>query len=454
MPSAPTARLPWYRLAGLTLFALAFGIGANTLEPALLGQRVLELAPEHKNTALGLTTAAGLLVATLVQPLVGGLSDRTVGPLGRRVPYFIAGAALASSALLGVVWAPTVLLLGLGVLVYQFGSNTAQAPWQALLPDQVPAAQRGTAAGLKSLFEVLGFVLGRTLSGYLVAADQSLASVICAGAAFWGALALTWLAARGEGQATDRRERVSRGADWPSGGRGPTGPPAASQDPLRSGAEGRSESAYVGLRTALAANPSFAWWFAQRGLFWCGLIALNTFMLYYLMDVVGMEFAQASRFVGQLSLVLGVGVLALSIPAGRLADRLGRRPLVLAAGLLAAAGTGLILVARTEALLFLAGAILGVAVGAWQSANWALVTDLVPAGHAARYLGLANIATAGGSLLGRSAGALLVDPLNRLTGSRSLGYLGLYGLTLGMFLLSAWAVRRIPSSPPEPSIEV
>jgi MFS family permease len=166
-------------------------------------------------------------------------------------------------------------------------------------------------------------------------------------------------------------------------------------------------------------------------------------MLFYLMDVVGMAFAQASRFVGQLSLVLGVGVLTLSLPAGRLADRLGRRPLVLAAGLLAAAGTAVILVARTPGLLFLAGGMLGVAVGAWQSANWALITDIVPADHAARYLGLANIATAGGSLLGRSAGALLVDPLNRLTGSASFGYLALYSLTLLMFLISAWAVRRI-----------
>jgi MFS family permease len=147
-------------------------------------------------------------------------------------------------------------------------------------------------------------------------------------------------------------------------------------------------------------------------------------------------------------------VLVLSLPAGRLADRLGRRPLVLAAGLLAAAGTGLILVARSEALLFLAGAMLGVAVGAWQSANWALITDIVPAAHAARYLGLANIATAGGSLVGRSAGALLVDPLNRLAESQSVGYLALYSLTLVMFLLSAWAVRRIPSPQREAAIGV
>src|SRR4030066_417482 len=142
-----TTRLPWYRLAGLTLFALAFGIGANSLEPAVLGQRFLELAPEHKNTALGLTTAALLLVA-------------------------------------------------LGVLAFQFGSNTAQGPWQALIPDQVPVSQRGAAAGLKSLFEVLGFVVGRALSGYLVAEGRALVAVASAAGAPFVALLLTGLVAR------------------------------------------------------------------------------------------------------------------------------------------------------------------------------------------------------------------------------------------------------------------
>jgi MFS family permease len=435
MTSTPTARLPWHRLAGLTLFAMAFGVAANSLEPAVLGQRVLQLAAERKNTVLGLTTAAGLLVATLVQPLMGGLSDRTGGRLGRRMPYLIVGSVLASAALFGVVLAPTLLLLVLGVLAFQFGANSAQGPWQAFVPDQVPMAQRGLAAGLKSLFEVLGFVLGRTLSGYLVADGRSLAAVALAAAAYALALGLTWLTARRDLGPIDSRAPAA-------------GPHSVRPSPGQTapGASPRPDPAPTpSLRTALSANPAFTWVFVQRALFWCGLIALNTFMLYYLIDVVGMEFARASRFVGQISLALGVGVLALSVPAGRLADRIGRRPLLLAAGLLAAAGTGLILVARSEALLIAAGVVLGVAVGAWQSANWALITDIVPAAHAARYLGLANIATAGGSLLGRSSGALLVDPLNRLAGSQSLGYLALYGLTLVMFLLSAWAVRRVPS---------
>lgn len=452
MTTTPTTRLPWHRLAGLTLFAMAFGVAANSLEPAVLGQRVLQLAAERKNTVLGLTTAGGLLVATLVQPLMGGLSDRTAGRLGRRIPYLIVGSVLASAALFGVVLAPTLLMVVLAVLAFQFGANTALGPWQAFVPDRVPMSQRGIAAGLKSLFEVLGFVLGRTLSGYLVAEGQALLAVAVAAGTYALGVSLTWVTARRDlGPAGAPSASAVPGPVRPDPGLSPSavpGPGRSAPGPLapRTSAE-PDPSSTPGLRTAFATNPAFTWVFVQRALFWCGLIALNTFMLYYLIDVVGMEFARASRFVGQISLALGAGVLVLSVPAGRLADRIGRRPLVLAAGLLAAAGTGMILVARSEVLLILAGAVLGVAVGAWQSGNWALVTDIVPPAHAARYLGLANIATAGGSLLGRSSGALLVDPLNRLAGGQSLGYLALYGLTLVMFLLSAWAVRRIPTPP-------
>src|SRR3989304_326892 len=83
----PTTHLPWYRLAAVTLFSLALGVVSNTLEPAVLGHKVLELVPDQKNTALGFTTFAGLIVAVAWQPILGAWSDRTRSPLGRRAPY-------------------------------------------------------------------------------------------------------------------------------------------------------------------------------------------------------------------------------------------------------------------------------------------------------------------------------------------------------------------------------
>jgi MFS family permease len=163
-----------------------------------------------------------------------------------------------------------------------------------------------------------------------------------------------------------------------------------------------------------------------------------------MIDVVGMAEVQAQRFVGNLSTVIGLVLLIVTLPSGWLADRVGRRPLVAAAGLLAAAGVGVILVVRTPTLIVAAGALIGLGVGVFLSANWALVTDIVPEQEAARYLGIANIATAGGSGLARLLGGAMIDPVNRLAGNSAAGYLGLYGLTLLAFLLGTLAILRLP----------
>jgi len=419
MYDRPASRLPWYRLAAVTLFSLALGVVSNTLEPAVLGHKVLELVPEQKNTALGFTTFAGLIVAVLWQPIVGAWSDRTLSPWGRRAPYFIAGTALVAACLYAIALAPTFAVVVASVLLIQLASNTVQGPWQALIPDQVPPGQRGAASGLKAAFDILAFVLGRQVSGRLVAAGSVVGAVSFAAGLFGLALVLTLAAAR---------ERTMPEAPIPAA----------------SGLRALAGSFAVNWR----AHPAFAWWFVNRLLFWGGFIALNTFLLFYLIDVVLMAEAEAQRFVGNMSTVIGLVLLVVTLPSGWLADRVGRKPLVAAAGLIAAAGTGMVLVVRTPGLITAAGALIGLGVGVFLSANWALVTDLVPEGEAARYLGIANIATAGGSGLARLIGGTLIDPLNRLMGSPSAGYLTLYALTMIAFLMGTLAITRVPEARP------
>jgi MFS family permease len=409
-------------------------MATNTLDPALLSFKVAELAPASKNTALGLITAAGLLVATLTQPVIGALSDRTRAPLGRRVPYMIVGSLLAIVFLFVVALAPTIGVLLLGVLAYQFGANTAQAPWQALLPDQLPASLRGAASGLKSLFEILGFILGRRIAGYMVAEGTPQAAVLSASAVLIATLVLTSLTAR-----------YRRGRRAPENPDGESESLPSSESPSKH-APGNTQETRLSISDFLKRSnwpKGFGWWFVNRALFWSAVIALNSFVIFYMVDVAGMNFSEASRLFGDLSVVLGLSLLIITIPAGRLSDKLGRRPMILAACLVAVAGNLLLLAARTRPVLILGGAALGLATGVFLSASWALATDLVPRGMAARYLGIANIATAGGSFLARLAGGALIDPINQLTGSQEAGYLTLYSLTLVAFVVAAFAVTRL-----------
>jgi MFS family permease len=398
----------------LTAFAVAIGITINTLEPPLLGERLIDLSPQSKNSALGLITLAGLLTALLWQPVAGALSDRTATRWGRRLPYLVIGTPLAALALLAVAVAPTLAWLLAAVVLTQLGTNTIQGPWQALIPDRLPAEQRGRAAGMKSAFEILGFVIGRQIGGQLVAAGQPLLAAAAAGAALFVALALT--------------ARLSIERDPPP----------------------RPPSTNRGLRPMLVElrrHPAFVLWFANRLLVWGGFITLNTFLLFYVIDVLGMPQAQAQRYVANLATILGLMLLFVPLPAGWLADRVGRRPLLVVAGLLASVGTGMILISPDPEVLLLASGVLGLGVGIFLSASWALVTDIVPRADAGRYLGLANAATAGGSATARLIGALLIDPLNRALGTPDGGYVAVYALALAAFIAGSALALAIPSAP-------
>src|SRR5262245_47461459 len=95
------------RLIVLSVFGFSIPLLHGVLEPAVYGYRTLALAPHAHNTALGVLTFAGLAVATLWQPIVGGLSDRA----GKRLPFMIAGTVIAAITVPAIVLAPSIPLL-------------------------------------------------------------------------------------------------------------------------------------------------------------------------------------------------------------------------------------------------------------------------------------------------------------------------------------------------------
>ena len=440
--------LSLFRLLAVTALGFALTLTTNTLEPAVLSHKVLALAPGRPNTALGLATFAGLVVVSVAQPLVGVLSDRTRSRWGRRLPYIIVGALVAAPCLYLIALAPSLAWVVAGLLILQLAASTVQGPWQALIPDLVPAGQRGRAAGLKALLDILALVAGRQVAGWLVGQAPA-----------WGDLALVaavsvpvvvfvialMLTVRGTRESITRQTTPVESRGQADDGRRTTD----FQDVASGkGTVGLHETT---LLQALArtfavdvrAHPAFVWWFANRLLFWMAFIALTTFLVFYMIDVGGLEAAEAQRYVGTLSVVLGAALVAVTLPSGWLADRLGRQPIVAAAGLIAAAGTGLLMVSRDLSVITAAGLIVGLGVGLFLSANWALVTDIVPRAEAARYLGLANIASAGGSALARLLGATLIDPVNQALGSNTAGYTLLYGVAAVLFVLSAVVSLRL-----------
>ncbi len=113
--------------------------------------------------ALPILWIAAPLTGLIVQPIIGHLSDKTWGRLGRRRPYFLVGALLASGALLFMPNAPSLWFAAGALWVMDAALNITMEPTRALVGDALPDAQRTTGFAMQSFFIGAGAVLAGLL---------------------------------------------------------------------------------------------------------------------------------------------------------------------------------------------------------------------------------------------------------------------------------------------------
>src|SRR4030043_18986 len=153
-------RLRWYDYLSINLFWLGLNIRNTAVGSIFMPYLVDIYAPaDWKNTALSLMRTAGLIIAMLVQPAAGLISDRSTSRFGRRRPFILIGTLLdlVFLAAIGLSWNYWSLLEA--VLLIQFSSNLSHGPLQGLIPDLVPEDQRGRASAVKAIFELLPIAL-------------------------------------------------------------------------------------------------------------------------------------------------------------------------------------------------------------------------------------------------------------------------------------------------------
>ncbi len=160
----------WFALAylwqPLTIFVLPILIGQLT-QPTTIEVGSLNIRLD-RNTFLGLVGGIGTTVAVVWQPIVGAISDRSRFGLGRRRPYILAGAL---STVLALVLLSGVSSLWWLLVIYvflQLSSNTAQGPYQGMLPDQIPDNQRGRASAFYGALQLLAILVGAIVIGVLL----------------------------------------------------------------------------------------------------------------------------------------------------------------------------------------------------------------------------------------------------------------------------------------------
>ncbi|MBF8291203.1 MAG: family transporter [Steroidobacteraceae bacterium] len=106
---------------------------------------------------------AAPVTGLLVQPVIGYMSDRTWGRLGRRRPYFLVGAVLSTLALLVMPNSPWLWVAAGTLWILDASINVTMEPFRALVGDMLPDRQRTFGFALQSLFIGVGAVVASAL---------------------------------------------------------------------------------------------------------------------------------------------------------------------------------------------------------------------------------------------------------------------------------------------------
>jgi maltose/moltooligosaccharide transporter len=116
---------------------------------------------------------AAPLTGLIVQPIVGYYSDRTWTRLGRRRPYFLVGAILASVALVLMPQSPTLWVAAGLLWILDASINISMEPFRAFVGDQLPTPQRPTGYAMQSFFIGVGAIVASMLPWLLTRAGVS-----------------------------------------------------------------------------------------------------------------------------------------------------------------------------------------------------------------------------------------------------------------------------------------
>ena len=392
-------------LVGISIFWVGLSVlGDGFASLVVPAQLAAGADPAWAATVIGGVTFVGLIAGMLTQPVAGRLSDRLYPRWGRR-GLVVAGAALSVGALaLFATVHGIVATLGAFVAL-MIAVNVAQAAQQGFIPDRVEERWRGRASGAKGVADLGGAFVGFLLFGaFLATGELPTALAIAAGIIVVTAVGTVILV-----REPDR---------------------AARPGPVTTGSDGLLSA----FRLDPSAHPVFVRLVVSRFLFLLGTFAIGRFLLLFVADRLALDPTSAAGDVGGLLAVLTLITALGAIPAGWLADRWSGPGTMVAGSVVSAVGAVLLMTAGTAATIVAFGGLMSVGSAAFAAANWKLTADAVPRDEAARFLGIANVGTAGAA-----AAAGLLGPVADVSRSLAPG-LGYDAIFLGAVVAFAASI--------------
>jgi len=441
------------QLLGLSVLWFALNFQFASLLPIVIPAQILLLVtPGAAGSAqqalvLGGLAALGAVTAVVLQPLVGALSDRTKSRLGRRRPYILGGGLLMLVGLTLLAASHVIALYVVGLFLVVVANTVSGTAGQGLVPDCVPARQRGTASGYMGLMTILGTVGSLAVASVLLSQNSighGMAAGTFDGAALFYTLAAAVLIVSIGITIVGVREAPhlhfphlhhhASGVEAGTTENAASGTHRAPKLPLR--------QRFVQMWIAPWRHANFTWVFLTRGFVMLGLALFMTYIEYYFARVQHLtNFVQATAFNAILALL---GAVCSTLVLGILSDRLRRRvPIVFISTACMALAALTFVVAPGRLPLWPLGILFGLGYGAYMSVDVALAIDALPSQHdAGKDLGLWNIASTLQSVIAPLLGSIVIFIAGHF-GALALGYRTIFGLAALFLVFGAVFILKV-----------
>ncbi|MGC3992603.1 MAG: MFS transporter [Propionicimonas sp.] len=344
--------------ASISLMAALLSVGILTMP-----LKATAIDAQGSTTIIAVANVVAGVIALLLNPVMGRISDRTLGRFGRRRPYVLVGSLLLAVGAFTVLQATGVALVALGWGVMTIGQIAAQAGTFALVPDQFAPERRGVVSGIIGVAGSAGAIVGLFL-GSLFSPNLALMIMVPAGLAVLCNLLLVAVVKDDPIRAEDRPALALReafGTFWVS--------------PRQ--------------------HPDFALAFSSRfAVFWA-IAAVNAYQAVYL--IMGLHISPAD-IAGKMfiaNLISGVLAIVFATVLGKVSDKVGRRkPFVVTAAAVFAVGLVLITMATSFEAFLVGVAVMGIGMGVYLAVDFALITQVLPdPKNPAKDIGIMNLAS-------------------------------------------------------------
>lgn len=406
----PARRMP--NQFALSIFWFAWELHWSALLGAAMQAQVARfIAPGGIGTATAIMSGAGAFFSIAAQYAAGRASDAA----GRRIPYLIAGTLADVIAVFGFALAPSFVTVVLAFVAVQISLNTAGGPYQALIPDKVPANLLGRASAIMAFYRLVGIASGLLLAKKLVVQPDP---GVTAAALTHGLLSLAivvsivLVASLAVTVAGVRDEKAAANVSEPA--------PDSWRD-----------------------RSSFTWLVVSRSLVSMGLYLILPFFAFFLRFALGIPKYLSTSLT--LLLIINAFSLIGLVPAYLLGDRVSKKSIMFVAMGLLAIGAILFANMKTSAAgpLEATAILVGIGWGAYYAVDWALACTLLPKGRAGALMAIWNIGSSGPQVLSPTIGGLLADRIGAATGDLGNGYRLLFAFIALYVLLGGVALAFV-----------